>query len=69
MTKAQKIVDALIESDDAKTKSMPDWLKKIKGIKDDDCGKSDDKGGDKAPSEKKSGSDTKSSGDSVKHTW
>jgi hypothetical protein len=74
MTKAQKIVDALIESDDdKKTKSMPDWLKKIKGVKDEDDGgeagdsKGDDK--DKAPSEKKSGSDAKSSGDSVKHTW
>lgn len=70
MTKAQKIVDALIESDDEKTKSMPDWLKKIKGIKDEEGGdKADAKGGDKAPAEKKGSSDTKSSGDSVKHTW
>ena len=73
MTKAQKIVDALIESDDdKKTKSMPDWLKKIKGVKDEDDGgeKSDDsKGEDNAPAEKKSGSDSKGSGESVKHTW
>lgn len=72
MTKAQKIVDALIESDDdSKKKSMPDWLKKIKGIKDEEGG--DDKSGaecgDKEPAEKKSGSDSKGSGESVKHTW
>ena len=49
MTKAQKIVDAVMESDDdKKTKSMPDWLKKIKGDKDEDDGgqKSDDSNGE-----------------------
>lgn len=73
---AQQLVEALLEGDDEKPKKpMPDWLKKIKGIKDDDDdageGKSEDKPeGESKESEPNSGGSKGGSSDStVGKTW
>lgn len=76
MNIAQQIVEALLEGDDEKkkTKNMPDWLKRIKGIKDDDDADDDkSEGGEskekKSDSDSKGGGSAKSSDTTVGKTW
>lgn len=68
MTSAEKIVATLLEEEgeEKPKKNMPDWLKRIKGIKDDDDGGTSDE--PSKSGEKKSGGSFKS-GETPGKTW